>query len=764
MKNYHGNSHPFLCAVFCHEDLKSAEPVLEYISGKGYRFCASLKTGIIAKSAAILLFLSCNSEKDKELTGAITAASGMKKPIITVFLENTELSPGFSLLLGSTQGIMKHRCADDTEFYDKLSASPVLSGMSVTKEQKRASKLCIASICGVAVLLAAALVIINPFSGYTGIAPDSSLGKLGLSGDPLNISEVYVYGEELRDKYYITAETDADNENPEVLFVDSRETAPYGSLSDISDFAQLKNLESLCVTGNSINDITPLYGLRKLVLLDISKNSSIDISGIGALSELETLSIAFNDVTGTNALVSLTALKTLYVSQSQRSMIEDLGNVAFEIIYIDEPQAPVTEPVVTEPPVTEPAVTEPVVTEPAVTEPPVTEPPVTEPPVTEPPVTEPPVTEPPVTEEIPPQTETISPDSILGKLGLSGETEKITELYVHGDRLEAGFRPANALRVPFNNCDVAFLNSDDCYCTTDHPGIDIEAAALINLEKLSLAGVGIDNLSALSVLTKLTLLDISNNPSFAGLSAIENLPYLETLNIAYSDIEDYSAIVNMKALKTLYVDETQYRRSKEFFDGLKINVISVDACVSSYEELKAELAGNAHFRIFIVGSIVIPEGETLVINGKAGVFLWGEWEETTLTNNGTLEIYGEYLWCQNVRLENNGTLILRGGSNVAMGQTEVNNSGTVIVEKSALLPVIFGSRFNMNGGDLTIDGSMEVRDGGRFIWNNGNITNNGTINVILTEYVAFDLSEGEKSDGVFVNNGTMNIENGTAEE
>ena len=81
--------------------------------------------------------------------------------------------------------------------------------------------------------------------------------------------------------------------------------------SDIAPLAQLTELESLSISGNSVIDISPLSGLTKLNVLQISDNKVKDLSPISGLSGLKTLYLDNNPVTDFSPLYKLGALRTL---------------------------------------------------------------------------------------------------------------------------------------------------------------------------------------------------------------------------------------------------------------------------------------------------------------------------------------------------------------------------------------------------------------------------------------------------------------------
>ncbi|MBR5341901.1 MAG: leucine-rich repeat domain-containing protein [Erysipelotrichaceae bacterium] len=333
MQKYNGNSEPFLYGLFTKEDESEALKVLEDLSSRGYKLTYDEKKSenCIERAAAVLLFVSQKMIEDKKVYEEVSFASKINKTIISIFLEDTKLTPGLSMMLGQTQGIMKYQ--GEEQFKEKLYSSPSLAHMQVTDKQKEAAKkqsLFTGIAIGLAVLAAILFIVLKPFSSSSAL-----LDQLGISGNLNSIEKVYVYGENVNDKYEIAQFIlTADGLNDKILL--NSMAYDIGSIEDISDFAKMSNLQELCISGNSIRTIEPILGLKKLRLLDISHNYGIDITGISALENLEVLNIAETEIEDISELKQLKNLKTLYVSADYLSMqAEMIKEFAFEVKSID---------------------------------------------------------------------------------------------------------------------------------------------------------------------------------------------------------------------------------------------------------------------------------------------------------------------------------------------------------------------------------------------------------------------------------------------
>lgn len=300
---------------------------------------------IMKKAAAVVCFLRSGYMSSME--EVIAYAASLNKEIIPVYFDRFELSPGMRMILGTKQGVSKYKYEAEDEYRRELASSPVFSDLALTPEQKNRFKVIIALIAfaAVAVAAAATLIVYQTFFAGEKIAPDSTLGKLGLSGNINSIKKVYVYGAELRDAF----EKDGvhlivyagDYDKTKVILPSINGTVERGTLADVSDFSQLVNLEELSLAGNPVSDLTPLWSLGKLRKLDVSANfteneSGLDLTGIRALSNLEFLNIAYCQIgKGLEELKELPKLKTVYANHELEEQLMALGSVSFEIVYID---------------------------------------------------------------------------------------------------------------------------------------------------------------------------------------------------------------------------------------------------------------------------------------------------------------------------------------------------------------------------------------------------------------------------------------------
>jgi len=81
--------------------------------------------------------------------------------------------------------------------------------------------------------------------------------------------------------------------------------------SEVSAISQLKQLESLSLSGNSITGLSFLSDMTTINFLQLSDNKIVDLSPIASLSKLKTLYIDNNPIEDLTPLYGLKALRTL---------------------------------------------------------------------------------------------------------------------------------------------------------------------------------------------------------------------------------------------------------------------------------------------------------------------------------------------------------------------------------------------------------------------------------------------------------------------
>jgi len=344
---YSGNGRPFVYTLYAQKDKEGAEAVLGALREKGYETWPSERFDKrrMKKAALVLLVLSQAALESETVNDAIGYALQNDLPMLPVYLEPVELTPGQKLQLNTQQGILRYECVTEAEFHEKLFVSSLLKNLTVTRAQKRAALLTNWGIaCGV--LAAAALTLILTLGMRTTVRDGSLLAELGYSGELSEIESLYIYGTELlqeRSEPVICSkiyDKEFDNTRVSLFYYDLNYETAYGDLDDISDFRQLKNLRELSIAANQVEDISPLYRLHNLEYLDLSGNPVSNIKRIGALTNLKTLCIGGTLIDDISALNNCESLEQVYVDPEQYHAFTDDGQ---EYSFVLTPVGPQQE-------------------------------------------------------------------------------------------------------------------------------------------------------------------------------------------------------------------------------------------------------------------------------------------------------------------------------------------------------------------------------------------------------------------------------------
>lgn len=341
-KPYSGNGKPFIYAMYAPEDREAAEVVLSAMQEKGYELWPSERFDKrrFGKAALVLFFLSPAAVVNEAMNRAIHDAVQRDYAMLAIHLCHTELTPAQRLLLNTQQGIMRHECASEEAFYDKLFGSSLMRDLQVTSAQKRAASLTTWGIsAGVLFAVVAAVVLALGIGAQ--VPEDSLLAELGYTGRMADITSIYLYGEQMSEaRSDVTIRGKRHNNEQktfeDVIFInDLQNSVAYDEISDLSDFGQLKNLKELSIAGNHVADISPLFRLHDLEFLDLTGNPIEDITGIGALSNLQTLCIGGTLVSDLSALAACYNLKKVILdAQQYRVFTNDGAQYGFALVPV----------------------------------------------------------------------------------------------------------------------------------------------------------------------------------------------------------------------------------------------------------------------------------------------------------------------------------------------------------------------------------------------------------------------------------------------
>ena len=122
IKPYEG-SEPYLFVSYAHRDYDRVYPILRELAARGYRFWydEGIDPGTewpesiarhLENSSVCLTFLSAHSAASKNCRREINFALSRNIPLLTVFLEDTKVSPGLEMQISTYQSIMGYRYPD----------------------------------------------------------------------------------------------------------------------------------------------------------------------------------------------------------------------------------------------------------------------------------------------------------------------------------------------------------------------------------------------------------------------------------------------------------------------------------------------------------------------------------------------------------------------------------------------------------------------------------------------------------------------------
>ena len=136
VRSYKGNE-PYIFISYSHQDTEKIHPIVAGLADRGFRvwYDEGIEPGTewpeyiakqISASACCIAFLSESSLNSQNCKREINYAVQTSVPLLTVYLEEVELSPGMALQLSPVQALFAYRYAPD-EFLRVLSAVPLLA-------------------------------------------------------------------------------------------------------------------------------------------------------------------------------------------------------------------------------------------------------------------------------------------------------------------------------------------------------------------------------------------------------------------------------------------------------------------------------------------------------------------------------------------------------------------------------------------------------------------------------------------------------------
>lgn len=385
-KPYEG-SEPYIFISYAHADADAVLEIVGDMHDRGYRIwydegidAGSEWTECIAShlygAHLVLAFVSpaylASDNCRKELHYALTK----KKKTISIFLEETQLSPGMELQLGNIFALMKYTYPSEAYFYDKLYTAPLLRSEAFAdadaappappakpkkgkkkaekpgKAQKgKAGKIIAACLAVVLLGCAIAAAIVGHFTGYLERWTTKTVAVETLPGDTVCAFQNPILEQAARDYAGIPAGklTVDDLKGLTALYV-CGDTVSFtepaqdadterGSIRELSDLAYFPSLttvwlrnqnitslqtlpacavETLDVGGNRITALAGIENLPKLQTLLADGNAIADLTGLERCLDLRTVSLNGANASELSVFRPLTKLQSLTISNATR--------------------------------------------------------------------------------------------------------------------------------------------------------------------------------------------------------------------------------------------------------------------------------------------------------------------------------------------------------------------------------------------------------------------------------------------------------------
>ncbi len=157
----------YIFISYAHKDLKSVEPIISTMEENGFRlwYDSGIKAGTewpeyieerLMNSSVVVVFMTPAAIESRNCRNEINFALELKKEVLVVYLEKTELLKGMRLQLNSTQSLFRNNHSTYESFIRELLNARILSSCRVgsaetekTETSKSRSDTRISNICSV---------------------------------------------------------------------------------------------------------------------------------------------------------------------------------------------------------------------------------------------------------------------------------------------------------------------------------------------------------------------------------------------------------------------------------------------------------------------------------------------------------------------------------------------------------------------------------------------------------------------------------------
>lgn len=136
---------PYLFVSYAHKDDAAVLEIISTLQSRGFRvwYDEGIEAGSewpesiashLERAQLVLAFLSPAYLRSDNCRKEMHYALTKKKPVINVFLEQTELSPGMEMQIGNLFALMKYTYPSEEYFYDKLFSAELLDASKFAGE------------------------------------------------------------------------------------------------------------------------------------------------------------------------------------------------------------------------------------------------------------------------------------------------------------------------------------------------------------------------------------------------------------------------------------------------------------------------------------------------------------------------------------------------------------------------------------------------------------------------------------------------------
>ena len=346
MHSYTGNDRPYVYVCYSDKD-SEVNSFLNALDEDNIALCLNGNEKQISAAYGVLIFLSNNLLQDDKLARTIETAIKHNINILSVHLEDVELSDTLKMQLNSQQALLYDPNRSSEDLLKEMKKSVIFNDMQITKQQKdnQKKRVLFTSIGIIAAVVLLFVFVILPLLKTPEPAdeydPLEQFGLAGLSEEDLaKITSLHVVGDTVISDPATVRSINIDNSQTDgrlhytilreyevAMGVSDEEygVALNGSISDISALSSLPNLKRLTLAGQNISDISVLSQMSNLSILNISNNPITSLEGLQNCEKLSIVNLADLPVSDLSPLFVTGKLKELDLSGCRN--VNDLSGI-----------------------------------------------------------------------------------------------------------------------------------------------------------------------------------------------------------------------------------------------------------------------------------------------------------------------------------------------------------------------------------------------------------------------------------------------------